>query len=265
MNKRSLPSSLSRKEGGNGSLNAVSASPLVPRARAFPSVEVITTEPWLHGKKRGGRGVRRGRGREDKRSELEHFHRGGRKGTATEERKVERGKRGGGAFQISKGVQRYSAGIEGTKAEDPDGRDEVGFSGCVLSFPLSLSLSSLLPRYLARDELSIALGRVCSTPFPSSSWRRRRRGVRRSVHAWRERKLLHFRERKNRGDLDSFHRRSTPESNGCDGTTADTLPLPPNQRTNERRDLCPCIRRMNLSPPRIHRELSFFPSPVNSR
>lgn len=45
-----------------------------------------------------------------------------------------------GAFQISKGVQRYSAGIEGTKAEDPDGRDEVGFSDCVLSFPLSLSL-----------------------------------------------------------------------------------------------------------------------------
>ena len=36
----------------------------------------------------------------------------------------------------------------------------------------------------------------------------------------------------------SFHRHLTHEPNGCNGMAVDT----------ERRDLCPCIRRMNLSP-----------------
>lgn len=48
----------------------------------------------------------------------------------------------------------------------------------------------------------------------------------------------------------SFHRHLTHESNGCNGMVVDT----------ERQDLCPCIRRMNLSPPNPP-GLSFFWSP----
>lgn len=138
-----------------------------------------------------------------------------------------------GAFQISKGVQRYSAGMEGTKAEDPDGRDEVGF--CVLPFPLSLSFSFSLSSFASISSTRRShSGAFIRPSFPSSS-----RGSTNALHGWRERKLLHFRWGKNRVAI-SIRSPIVPqsrESNGRDGTTADALfplPSPTPERTDGR-------------------------------
>lgn len=116
---------------------------------------------------------------------------------------------------------------------------------------LSLSLSSFASISSTRRVVDRTRARLFD-PLPtlvalSEGWTKR-------ACVQRAKALAFSREKQGR----SFHGR---ESNGCNGTILPPLP----ERTNERRDLCPCIRRMNLSLPRIHRELSFFPSPVNSR
>lgn len=183
---------------------------------------MITTAPWLCTAKK------RGEEEEDKRSELEHFHRGGE----------EKGPRPRGELKEEGGWvrSRFLKAFNDILPEWKERRQRIRMvamkldSACSRFLFLSFSLSFASISSTRRSHS----GAFIRPPFPSSS-----RGSTNALHGWRERKLLHFRWGKNRVAISirSPIVAQSRESNGRDGTTADALfplPSPTPERTDGR-------------------------------